>query len=324
MKNIAACYSEHAVKVSDSYCSGPLNKSYISPKSIPSTQNHVTYTYKSNLSNQKRLFITITWSNKLIYQGFFIKISEKISKPSNSQHGLHQITKIHGSKSLLLDSRSVSKVDIHWDLSKARFEPAGPTPIEGFYLVIVLVDSQIAFVLGDMKECKIVENLVKGLIKPKITLISQCEQFTGQWNNQINSKAKFCDYGIEHDIMIKCGPEDDGPRNPVLSIYVDNKRVVRVKKLQWNFRGNQVIFVDNLLVDVMWDVFNWYLDQNVGLIGRDYGDKIKGGSGLFMFRTRSGLDSRLWLIEEEKKLTDKNDEKPHFSLLICASSKNPG
>ncbi|XP_074267650.1 uncharacterized protein LOC141591141 [Silene latifolia] len=316
MRNLATCYSEHAVKVSDSYCSRPLNKSFVSPKSIPSIQNVVTSTYKVNISDQKRLFITITWCSKLICQGFFIKISENISTPSNSRHGFHQISKIKGFKSLLLDSKGNFKVDLHWDLSTARFDAAGPNPVGGFYVVLILVDSQSALVLGDMKNCQVVENLVGGLVKPMMTLTSQYEQFTGQWNNQINSKAKMSDSGIEHEIVIKCCPEDDGPRSPVLSVYVDKKRVVRVKKLQWNFRGNQVIFVDGLLVDVMWDVYGWYFDQN----GKE---NVKNRSGSFMFRARSGLDSRLWLEEQDKNLADKNHDRPQFSLLICASTKNP-
>ncbi|KAK9755324.1 hypothetical protein RND81_01G018000 [Saponaria officinalis] len=310
MRNLATCYSEHAVKVSDSYCSsGPLNKSsYISPKLIPSIQNSVTCTYKSQISNQKHLFITITWCNKLICQGFFIKISENFSKPSNSTHGFHQIHKIKGSKSLKIDSVSFPKVDLHWDLSSARFESVGPVPRDGFYVQIHLLDSQCALALGDM-------NLTDQHTKPVISLVAQYEQFTGQWNNQINSKAKICDSGVEHEITIKCGTEDDGPRSPVLSVYVDKKRVVRVKKLHWNFRGNQVIFVDGLLVDVMWDVYGWYFDRNV---------EVEDGCGLFMFRTRSGLDSRLWLEEQGKNnRSDQIREKPQFSLLISASSKKP-
>jgi hypothetical protein len=75
-----------------------------------------------------------------------------------------------------------------------------------------------------------------------------------------------------------------------------------VKRLKWNFRGNQTIFVDGLLVDLLWDVHNWF---------------FKGvyGNAVFMFRNRSGLDSRLWL---EEKLEVKDKESVDFSLLIYA------
>ncbi|KMT06336.1 hypothetical protein BVRB_7g160180 [Beta vulgaris subsp. vulgaris] len=315
MRNIATCYSEHAVRVSDSYCSGPLNKSYISPKSTPSIQNVVSCTYKTQISNQKNLFITITWCNKLICQGFFIKISEKNLRQNHYQHGFHQLPKIKGTK-LLQDFRDQksNSITVHWDLSSASFE-AGPVPIKGFY-IIILVDSKLTLMLGDMEDDPIVQNFVIGSSTvPKLALITQCEHFSNvQWNNQVITKAKFNNCEIEHEIMIKCCPEDDGPRSPVLSVYIDKKRVVKIKRLQWNFRGNQVIFVDGLLVDVMWDVYGWYFDQTVG----SFNDNNKSGSGVFMFRIRSGLDSRLWLEEEENKLGDK----PQFSLLISASNNN--
>ncbi|KNA10590.1 hypothetical protein SOVF_142720, partial [Spinacia oleracea] len=200
----------------------------------------------------------------------------------------------------------------HWDLSAADFE-AGPEPIRGFYIV-VLVNSRYALVLGDMEIDPALKDLVDGLVLPKVTLVSQCEHYKGQWNSEISSKAKFSEIGVEHEIMIKCWQEEDGPQSPVLSVYIDKKRVVRIKRLQWNFRGNQVIFVDGLLVDVMWDVYGWYFDQTVGGFNSN-----KGGCGFIMFRTRSGLDSRLWLEEEENKLSDQNLGKPEFSLLICAT-----
>ncbi|XP_057548725.1 uncharacterized protein LOC130827121 [Amaranthus tricolor] len=300
MRNIATCYSEHAVKVSDSYCSGPLNKSYISPKSSFSIQNVVSCTYKTQISNQKCLYITISWCNKLICQGFFIKISEKNS--GQNPNDFHEFPKMKGTKYF-------EEFRVHWDVSSAIFE-AGPKPIKGFY-ILIMVDSKFSVVIGDMEDDPIVKNMIKGLISPKLRLISQCENFNGDLSNQISTKARFSDAGEEHEIMIKSGPEEDGPRSPIVSILIDKKRVIKIKRLQWNFRGNQVIFVDGLLVDVMWD-----FDQTVGRFNN-------GGNGIFMFRTRSGLDSRLWLEEEERNLVDKNYEKSYFSLIICASNKNP-
>ncbi|XP_021764855.1 uncharacterized protein LOC110729425 [Chenopodium quinoa] len=325
MRNIATCYSEHAVRVSDSYCSGPLNKSYISPKSSPSIQNVVTCTYKTLISNQKRLFVTISWCSKMICQGFFIKISEKMSRVNHYQQGFHQLPKTKGTKFIedFRDDQKKLSISVHWDLSAADFE-AGPEPIKGFYIVL-LVNFQYALVLGDMDHDPFVRGLIDTWIVPKLALVSQCEHYNGQWNSQISSKAKFNDNGDEHEIMIKCCPDEDGPRSPVLSVYIDKKRVVKIKRLQWNFRGNQVIFVDGLLVDVMWDVYGWYFDQTVGgHNSNNVTNSIKGGCGYIMFRTRSGLDSRLWLEEEEKKLADNKLGKPEFSLLICATNKNPG
>lgn len=316
MRNIATCYSEHAVRVSDSYCSGPLNKSYVSPNSIPAAQSAVSQTFKANIDGEKRLLVTVTWCSKLICQGFFLKLSRANHPTATGSHH-RQMGKPKGSKRVGFEENGSDNVQVYWDLSSARFE-SGPEPLGSFYIVILLADSQTALFLGDMEDKPNVRNLVNGYDIRTLSLVSQYEHFNGQGSNPISTRVRFGGSGSEHEIMIKCGPEEDGPRSPVLSISIDKKRVVRVKRLQWNFRGNQVIFVDGLLVDVMWDVFGWFLDHQNG--------KNNSNSGLFMFRTRSGLDSRLWLEEEEKKFAhqNQNHDKPEFSLLISASSKNPG
>ncbi|CAI0454141.1 unnamed protein product [Linum tenue] len=65
--------------------------------------------------------------------------------------------------------------------------------------------------------------------------------------------------------------------------------------MQWNFRGNQTIFVDGLLVDLMWDVHDWFFHPEATTA-------TAPAAAVFMFRTRSGLDSRLW---PEEKLAQK-------------------
>ncbi|KAL7115339.1 hypothetical protein ACP275_04G178000 [Erythranthe tilingii] len=68
-------------------------------------------------------------------------------------------------------------------------------------------------------------------------------------------------------------------------------------------RELKTIFLDGLLVDLMWDVFDWF--YNPGALG----------NAVFMFRTRSGLDSRLWL---EEKMVQKDLDKVDFSFIIYA------
>ncbi|GMH30164.1 hypothetical protein Nepgr_032007 [Nepenthes gracilis] len=303
MRSIATCYSEHAVRVSDSYCSGPLNRSYLSPKLIQSIRNAVSLTYKTRLSSQKHLLITVTWCDKLICQGFWINVSEKMSPEFRNSSNSHQLCKIKGTKEF---ESCNSGIEVYWDLSNAKFE-AGPEPISAFYIV-VLIDSTICLILGDMEDDPQVKKVTVGLPIVKFSLVYQCENFSGQ-KTEFSTKAKFCDSGLAHDILVKFGEEDEGPKNPIFSVFIDNKRVIKVMRLQWNFRGNQVTFVDGVLVDVMWDVYGWFAQPS------------PSAAAVFLFRTRSGLDSRLWL--EEKDLAEKNHDKLEFSLLISAS-KNPG
>ncbi|KAI5425585.1 hypothetical protein KIW84_031410, partial [Lathyrus oleraceus] len=106
-----------------------------------------------------------------------------------------------------------------------------------------------------------------------------------------------------------CGVED-GSKSHSLCLFMDKKMVFQVKRLKWNFRGNQTIFVDGLVVDMMWDLHDWIFNHHSN-------DSV---SCVFMFRTRSGLDSRLWL-EEKNLQKEKEQDRIGFSLLICGCKK---
>ncbi|OAY42853.1 uncharacterized protein LOC110620718 [Manihot esculenta] len=302
MRSLATCYSEHAIKVSDSYCSGLSNQPYLSPEQSPSIPNAVTCIYKKLLS-QKSLWIALTWCNKLLSQGLSINISDSVSIPSKFNANFHHLPKTKGSKTF---QSCNSKIKVFWDLSSAYYD-TGPEPISGFY-VVVLVDSELALLLGDMEEAA--ASLEDGLFTKTPTLksfmVSRSEHFSG--NAIYSTKTKFSESGKAHDILIKCIGDDEGSKNPVLSVCIDNKMIFQAKRLRWNFRGNQTIFLDGLLVDMMWDLHDWFFKES-------------SGNAVFMFRTRSGLDSRLWL--EENNSSQKGQDRAEFSLLICAC-KNPG
>lgn len=298
MRSIATCYNEHAIKVSDSYCSGPSNLSYLTPKHKSSIPNEVTCLYKAELSTQKQLLITLTWRSNLTGQGFTINIGDNnTSSASNLDSSFKRLQKNKGTKTFQFRN---TKIEVLWDISTAKYDK-GPEPTNGFY-VMVLTDSEIGLLIGD-KDDEI--KMKKGIPEAKFSLVCRSEQFCG--SSVYSTKAQFCDAGIQHEIVIKCEREEEGTKSPVLSVYIDQKIVFQVKRLRWNFRGNQAIFLDGLLVDMMWDVHDWFFNP-------------KSRSAIFLFRTRSGLNSRLWL--EEKVLEQKGQEKPQFSLLIFAC-KNP-
>ncbi|KAL8132023.1 uncharacterized protein LOC141711830 [Apium graveolens] len=300
MRNIASCYNEHAIKVSDSYCSGPSNQPIFSPSLIPSVQDAVTCMYRVKLCSQHQLLITLTWCSSLMDQGFTITLIEDPSSPFKFNTRRLYLRKIKGTKSF---ESSNSKVEIFWDLSSAKYD-GGPEPVSGFY-VAVLVNFELSLLLGDMEEEPEVKKIMCKVPVSKFSLVSRSEHFSG--GAVYSTKAQFFATGTSHDILIKCLVQEKGEKNSILSVSIDNKNVVQVKRLRWNFRGNQIIFIEGCLVDMMWDVHDWFFNP-------------KSGYAIFMFRPRSGLDSRLWL--EEKKLEQNEHEKAGFSLVITAS-KNP-
>ncbi|KAK7324880.1 hypothetical protein VNO77_28784 [Canavalia gladiata] len=299
MSDIISCFSENAVNVSHSSCSSYSSSACISPSLAPSTQNSVSSVYNTTLSNQKQLLITVTWCKSHSNQGLTITFGDENPSAASSfrlNTNSRFFRKKKGSKMLEFDE---SKVEVFWDLSNAKYE-TGPEPVEGFY-VAILVDAEIGLILGDMAEEAVTKKFKSGTLFAKVSLLSRREHCSG--NTVYTTKAQFSDNGTLHDILIRCSGENEGFKSPVLSVCIDKKTVIRVKRLQWNFRGNQTIFVDGLLVDLLWDVHNWFFNP------------ASSGYAVFMFRTRSGLDSRLWL---EEKMTQKDKDRVEFSLVIYA------
>ncbi|KAK6147149.1 hypothetical protein DH2020_018061 [Rehmannia glutinosa] len=304
MKNIAICYGENAIKISDSYCSGHSNHAYSNSSHLmtPSIQNSVTSIYKIKISTENKQFLVrLTWCNPL-NRGFSVSIFEFPFSISKFGKSFKLLRKERGARNFEFGS---FRFEIIWDLSRAKYD-CGPEPISGFY-VLVLVNSELSLILGDMEKLESdVKKRVSEARLSEFSLISRCEHFSG--NALFSTRARFCETGIYHDILIKCCGEDEMMvNNPVLSVYVDKKNVIEVKRLQWNFRGNQSIFLDGLLVDLMWDVHDWCFGP-------------KSGYAVFLFRTRRGLDSRLWLEEKSFEQNDQ-EEKVGFSFLICACKK---
>ncbi|GAU16030.1 hypothetical protein TSUD_339010 [Trifolium subterraneum] len=202
------------------------------------------------------------------------------------------------------------EVKLLWDLSEAKYED-GPEPVNGFY-VMVLVDSELGLFLGDKEEESLKKN--HGAKFSMVSMVSRSERFSG--TNVYATKAKFCESGNFHEILIKCGVEDEGSKSNVLCLFMDKKMVFKVKRLKWNFRGNQTIFVDGLVVDLMWDLHDWIFNPS----DSHHNNNKNYDSAVFLFRTRSGLDSRLWL-EEKNLQKQKEQDRIGFSLLICGCKK---
>ncbi|KAG2674496.1 hypothetical protein I3760_13G139200 [Carya illinoinensis] len=301
MRDIVSCFSENAVSVSLPSCSSYSNTASTNPSLTPSVQNSVTCVYKISLSTQKQILITVTWCGNHSSQGLSISFGDDPSStpPFRLNTNSRLFRKKKGSKLMESDN---SSIEVFWDLSNAKYS-AGPEPVDGFY-VLIMVDSEIGLILGDMAEEAVAKKFKTSSVA-KVSLISRREHCSG--NTLYSTKAQFCDTGIAHEILIRCSGESEGPKSPVLSVCIDKKTVIRVRRLQWNFRGNQTIFVDNLPVDLMWDVHDWFFRPASGSSSTGY--------AVFMFRTRSGLDSRLWL---EEKLVQKEQDKVEFSLLIYA------
>ncbi|XP_010690040.2 uncharacterized protein LOC104903662 [Beta vulgaris subsp. vulgaris] len=306
MRDMVTCFSEHAVRISETTCSSYINQDQpclLSNLNLtPSVPNAVVFLYKTTLlSKQKHFLITVTWCrNQLGQGGLNINFGDHPSTSFKLNTFSRLFRKKKGQKSFEIDS---SKIDVYWDLSSATYQ-SGPEPVDGYYVVVV-VDSELALALGDLAQEAITKRLKTDFtMLLKSVLVSRREHYSG--NALYSTKVQFCDSGVNHEIMIRCSEDNEKLKQPVLYISIDKRTVIKVRRLQWNFRGNQTVFVDGLLVDLMWDVHDWFYNPI-------------SGSAVFMFKTRSGGESRLWL---EDKLGQKDQERVEFSLLIYGS-KSP-
>ncbi|KAL3618479.1 hypothetical protein CASFOL_037561 [Castilleja foliolosa] len=295
MRDLASCFGEYAVQVADTSCSSNSSSSCISPGlTIPSVQNGVVCLYRLSLPTQKHLLITLTWCRNSLSQGLTITFNDDQPSAFKLNTNSRLFRKLKGAKTI--DFQGLN-IEVYWDLSTARYGP-GPEPVDGFY-VFLTVDSELGPSIGDLAREASSRKLRPGTKRVKSSLISRQEHFSG--STIYSTNARFSDTGSCHDVLINWGEDNEGLKYPALSVCIDKKTVIRVKRLQWNFRGNQTIFLDGLLVDLMWDVHDWFYSNS--------------GYAVFLFRTRSGMDSRLWL---EEKLLKKDLDKVDFSLMIYA------
>ncbi|XP_076928017.1 uncharacterized protein LOC143591810 [Bidens hawaiensis] len=291
-----SCYSELTVQLSEkTSCSNHKHvTNSVSTNLVPSIQTSTTRTYKTTLSTGQCHVITVTWHRTAATQSLSITSGDEPDKGFrlNTNSRLFR-RKLRGSKVFEINN---IKFEVLYDLSSAQY-CAGAEPVEKYY-VLIMVDSELGLFLGDMysEEPTFKKKVNKGT---EFCLVSRQEHFYG--NTLYSTKVQFSGSGTCHDILIRC---TDDVKDPTLSVCVDKRVVVRVKRLQLNFRGNQTIFVDGLSIDLMWDVHDWFFGSGSG-----------SGHAFFMFRTRNGLDSRLWL---EDKVNTKGENK-EFCLLVYAT-----
>ncbi|KAH6788101.1 hypothetical protein C2S52_007653 [Perilla frutescens var. hirtella] len=263
MRDFPSCFGESGVQVADASCSNVIVSK--------SSQNSVTCLYRCKLFG-KSCLISIVWSKNLMGQCLSVEIDDashqficKVDvKPS-------LFSKRRGSKCLELNS--CKKIEVFWDLSMAKFG-SGPEPLELYYVGVVC-KGEIVLLIGDL----IGEVLKKSGAIASVSsamLVAKREHIAGK--RVFGTKARFCDKGPIHDLKIECDTKcsDD----PFLVVRVDAKTVMQVQHLRWKFRGNCTILVDEVPVEVFWDVHSWLFGPGVG-------------SAVFMFQT-SLSPEKLW------------------------------
>lgn len=279
MRDFPSCFSETGVQVAEK-----------TSKSGKTAQNLVTCVYTAQLSGRSCAII-ITWSKHRMGHGLSIGVDASGNRPlCKVDIKPWMFSNKKGSKRTEAEH---SKVDVFWDLSKAK-SGSGPEPAEGFYIA-VLFDFQIVLLLGDLiKEAYLRTNSVP--LPSNAVFVARREHIFGK--KIYSTRAPFCYNGGFHDIAI-------GLKDGCLEIWIDGKRAMQVKRFLWKFRGNQRIVVDGLPVEVFWDAHDWLFDASVG-------------NAVFMFQSRDSAE-RPWIRSSSQMLA--GSELPSalgFSLILYA------
>ncbi|KZV27609.1 hypothetical protein F511_11612 [Dorcoceras hygrometricum] len=205
-----------------------------------SAQNFVTCIHRAKLAEKFRN-IDITWAKNLIGHSLHITVENPLDE--NSQYTCKidlKTWQFWGKKGLKSLKVEENRVDIFWDLKSAKFSNS-PEPKSDYYVAIVS-EKEVILLLGDqMKEA---------LRRTKCRLRSEGKR--------------------EHDIIIESALS--GPYDPEMWISIDGIESIRITNLHWRFRGNDTIVVDDVNVEIFWDVHDWLYNG------------LGSGGGMFIFR----------------------------------------
>ncbi|GAB4845888.1 hypothetical protein Ancab_024892 [Ancistrocladus abbreviatus] len=234
-----------------------------------SAESLVTYVYEANISGTLSE-ITATWSKNLTSHSLCITVHNLLDKmPQKSTCKIELQGRLFlsrkGLKSIDVDSK---RVDIFWDFRSAKFPATGsPEPHSDYYAALVC-NGELVLLLGDNEDEAIRRTMSRPpLIEP--TILHKFENVFG--NDYFCTQALLDDGMVKHEIEIESSLS--GPGDPEMWIKMDGRVLIRVLNLNWSFRGNETVLVNNSTVQVFWDVHGWL-----------FSGPGTRGHGLFIFK----------------------------------------
>lgn len=202
--------------------------------------------------------VIVRWCKSSVEQGLCVSVDEPTDQ-SKCKVALKPCfffwRKKHGSRCFKVNG---TKVKVYWNLISAKFVNS-PEPQESYYVALVC-DKEVILLLGDMKEEALKKTKSRtSAIKP--VLISREEHVLGR--RYFSTRTRMHEIESQpHAINIEC--HTTGPKDPEMRIEIDGQLVVEVQHLLWKFRGNQIISVSGVQVQIFWDVYDWLFNSGVG------------------------------------------------------------
>ncbi|KAG8087648.1 hypothetical protein GUJ93_ZPchr0010g9283 [Zizania palustris] len=245
-----------------------------------------TTVYCAALPSGKELFVRVTWTRSASgAAGLAVGFDEALSPSSRcAQAAQHVLQRKHGSRSLV--TAAGTAVGVHWDTAEASYasgSDSSPEPSGEYYLAIV-ADDELALLLGAGDTARDISRRFGGAA-PRCDLLSRREQRRGAAVAH-TTRCRFREGGREHEVAVQACRGGEGE----VRVSIDGKMVVEVRRVGWGFRGNRAAVVaDGEVVDVMWDVHDWWFGRGSG-----------GAGAQFMVRAREEKEGRLWMADADQ------------------------
>ncbi|KAK7276995.1 hypothetical protein RIF29_18144 [Crotalaria pallida] len=229
-------------------------------------QHSIIFVYQTKVAESYRC-ITATWCKSTKEHTLSMSVEKNTIEENKYTCKIElESGQSWGKKGLRSFEIDGERVDIFWDFRHAVFS-AGPQPCSCYYVALVY-KKEVLLLLGDLAK----DAYRRTKSKPsseEVTLLCKKEN--------VHGKKVFCTKTMleegkrEHDIVIETSLS--GPDDPEMWISIDGMLASRIMNLNWRFRGNEIVMVNNLPVQIFWDVHDWLFNE-VG----------SGGPGLFIFK----------------------------------------
>ncbi|KAJ8553297.1 hypothetical protein K7X08_023975 [Anisodus acutangulus] len=266
------------------------------PVDPKNAQASVTCVYQSHIGRYWGN-VTVIWRKNLMNRCLTISID-------SVENDNHQTCKIDlkpwhfwakkGYKTFEVDG---NQLEAYWDLRSAKFS-GSPEPYKDFYVALI-AEEEVVLLLGDYKKKAYKRTKSRPALVDALLFYKKEHAFG---KKSFSTRAKFENNKKESDIVVESSTS--GPRDPEMWISIDGIVLIHIKNLQWKFRGNQTVLVNEQQVQVFWDVHSWLFCE-------------PGSShGLFIFKPGvSELDS-----DKEGSISlggdsDCSDHTKYFSTL---------
>ncbi|KAK3122406.1 hypothetical protein QOZ80_8BG0669150 [Eleusine coracana subsp. coracana] len=311
MREQLSCFGDSSVGVATSVSGGGALDRALQAATTSVYRAALPSSSSSSSSGKEMLIIRVTWTRSAAgAPGLAVAFDEQEQgdlSPSSSSASRKKKNKSQQQQQLVLQKRRGSRslvtgggtvVGVHWDTAEAKYTSTAE-PDGGEYYLAVVADGALALLLGSGRAARQLTRRhgffigSDGFSIGSAALVSRREQVRVGGSTAAAAhvtRCRFSEGGEEHEVAVHTSPRRRRTGEEVVWVSIDGEKVAEVRRVGWGFRGNRAaVLPDGEIVDVMWDVHDWWFGGNGGNNGAQ-----------FMVRARAEKEGRLWMAADER------------------------